>query len=384
MKVCLLHVKVTVMKYPIGIQNFESLRKDGYLYLDKTAMIYRLAQEGRYFFLSRPRRFGKSLLISTLEAYFEGKHELFDGLALGQLETQWEQHPVLHLDLNTEQYTDPDSLYRILNLHLSQWENLYGSNPNETSPSLRFRGIVERAATKTGHRVVVLVDEYDKPLLQNFGNEELANTFRNSMKAFYSVLKTQDQYIRFALLTGVTKLSKVSVFSDLNNLQDISMIPQYSTLCGITEEEIRSDLDEEVQMLATANQLTTEECYAKLKRYYDGYHFCENTVGVYNPFSLLNTLNHRLFRNYWAETGTPTFLIELLKQTDYDLERLTSEEVGSELLGSIDTAFQNPVPAIYQTGYLTIKDYDPQFEAYTLGFPNKEVEDGFSKFLLSA
>ena len=370
------------MKYPIGIQDFESLRKDGYSYVDKTALIYNLAAEGRYYFLSRPRRFGKSLLVSTLSAYFEGKRELFDGLAIATLEKEWVKRPVLHLDLNTADYRQSGSLVSLLNNYLLKWERLYGKGEGEDTLPLRFLGVIERAAEQTGHRVAILVDEYDKPLLQTLDNPELQQEFRNTMKAFYSVCKTQDRYIKFALFTGVTKFSKVSVFSDLNNLEDISMLPAYAGLCGITEEELHQFFDGEIELMATGQGQTKEECYAKLKRQYDGYHFCEESVGVYNPFSLLNTLKNRKFRNYWFETGTPTFLVEVLQKNDYALNDLTSEKVSGEDLMGLDTAMRNPVPLIYQSGYLTIKDYDAEFEMYRLGYPNKEVEEGFANFLL--
>ena len=370
------------MKYPIGIQNFESLRKDGYTYVDKTAMIHQLVVQGRYYFLSRPRRFGKSLLISTLEAYFSGRRELFSGLAMEKLETDWTACPVLHLDLNTARYDSKESLDEILNDALTTWEKAYGSEPAETTLSLRFKGIVRRAAEQTGQRVVILVDEYDKPLLQSLDNEALQSEYRATLKAFYSVLKTQDQYIRFALLTGVTKFGKVSVFSDLNNLFDLSMDERYQSLCGITEEEIHAYFGESVRELAGRLGLTVEETLARLREQYDGYHFVENGVGIYNPFSLLNTFQRLRFGSYWFETGTPTYLVELLQRDDYVLPNLTEEVATADVLNSIDSFSSNPIPVIYQSGYLTIKGYDPEFGEYRLGFPNKEVEEGFTRFLL--
>ena len=367
--------------YPIGIQNFESLRKDGYLYVDKTRLIYRLATTGRYFFLSRPRRFGKSLLISTLEAYFQGKRELFQGLAMEELEKAWVQHPILHMDLNTAKYQCAESLDNILNDTLANWENLYGTTPTEVTLELRFKGIIRRACEQTGQRVVILVDEYDKPMLQVIGNDELQTKYRNTLKAFYSVLKTQDKYIKFALLTGVTKFGKVSVFSDLNNLNDISMDGRYIALCGMTEEEIHHYFEDDIHQLASAQGLTYEETCDRLKESYDGYHFVENSEGIYNPFSLLNTFDKMKFGSYWFETGTPTYLVELLKQNHYNLEQMAHEETNSEVLNSI-YADESPIPVIYQSGYLTIKDYDEEFGNYTLGFPNREVEEGFIKFLM--
>ena len=367
--------------YPIGIQNFESLRKDGYFYIDKTALIYQLVKTGRYYFLSRPRRFGKSLLLSTLEAYFQGKKELFEGLAMEKLEKDWIKYPILHLDLNIGKYDAPDSLDKILNEALLGWEALYGSREGESTLALRFKGVVDRACKLTGQRVVILVDEYDKPLLQAIGNEALQTEYRNTLKPFYGVLKTMDGSIKFGMLTGVTKFGKVSVFSDLNNLDDISMREPYVSICGMTEKEIHDNLDLELHELAAARKMTYEEVRAKLKEYYDGYHFVENTEGIYNPFSLLNTFKYNKFGSYWFETGTPTYLVELLKRNHYDLERMAHEETDADVLNSIYGDDQ-PIPVIFQSGYLTIKGYDERFGLYRLGYPNREVEEGFIKFLM--
>ncbi len=370
------------MIYPIGIQSFSEIREGGYTYVDKTALVYELLSTGKYYFLSRPRRFGKSLLVSTLEAYFQGRKELFAGLAMERLEREWTEYPVFHLDLNAQKYESPRNLTEILNASLTGWEKEYGAEPSETSLSLRFRGVVRRAAEKTGRRVVVLVDEYDKPLLQAIGDGALQDDYRNTLKAFYGVLKSCDQHIRFALLTGVTKFSKVSVFSDLNNLQDISMLKAYEGICGVTEEELRTVFSESVGRLAEANGLEVEEAYGELKKWYDGYHFAAGGADVYNPFSLLNTFKTGEFGNYWFETGTPTFLVELLKKSRYDLRNLTEEQTTADVLGSVDTMDENPVPVLYQSGYLTIKGYDKRFGLYRLGFPNGEVERGFMSFLL--
>lgn len=370
------------MKYPLGIQSFEKLRTEGYFYVDKTALVYKLVSGGSYYFLSRPRRFGKSLLVSTLEAYFKGRKDLFGGLAIECLEQEWKRYPVLHLDLNAEKYTTPGALDNILNRHLVQWEEVYGASDKERSVADRFTGIIRRASEKTGQKVVILVDEYDKPLLQAISNKVLQEDYRATLKAFYSVEKSMDAYIRFAFFTGVTKFSKVSVFSDLNNLTDITMDSRYAEICGITEAEIHRDLDAAVKALAEANGLSLEACYEKLKLNYDGYHFEHGTIGLYNPFSLLHVLDARAFKDYWFETGTPTVLVEALKLTNYNLENLTHEEVTADLLGSIDSLDVNPLPLLYQSGYLTIKDYDERFLSYTLGFPNLEVERGFTKFLI--
>ena len=369
------------MKYPIGIQNFEKLRQDGYLYIDKTGLVYSLVQTSNCYFLSRPRRFGKSLLISILEAYFLGKKELFKGLAIEKLEQEWTVYPVLHLDLNIEKYDSIDNLTDILNVNLKLWEQTYGSDDAETSVSLRFAGIIRRAYKQTGRRVVVLVDEYDKPLLQSIGNKALQEEFRNTLKPFYGVLKSLDGFIRFALLTGVTKFGKVSVFSDLNNLDDISMNNQYATLCGITEKEIHTNIEEGIRSLASAQNLSYEETCVKLKEMYDGYHFTSDSEGIYNPFSLFNALKNKTFGNYWFETGTPTYLVELLKRNRYNLKDMTETVSSADVLNSI-YGDDEPIPVIYQSGYLTIKGYNPRFKTYRLGFPNKEVEEGFMNFLI--
>lgn len=371
-----------VKLYPIGIQNFETLRQDGYYYIDKTEIIYRMVKTGRYYFLSRPRRFGKSLLISTLEAYFQGKREVFEGLAIDKLEKDWIQYPVLHLDLNIAKYDQANDLDDILNRNLVAWEELYGSDPAERSLALRFAGVIDRAYKKTGQRVAILIDEYDKPLLQAISDPELQQKFRTTLKPFYGVLKSKDGCIKFALLTGVTKFGKVSVFSDLNNLMDISMDRRYIEVCGISEKEIHDNFEEELHELASIQGITYDTVCTELKDHYDGYHFAANSVGMYNPFSLLNTFAKMEFGSYWFETGTPTYLVELLKKSHYDLYRMAHEQTSSEVLNSVDPDSLNPIPVIYQSGYLTIKGYEKEFKIYQLGFPNKEVEEGFINYLL--
>ena len=371
-------------KYPIGLQNFERLRKDGFLYVDKTGLIYMLTQSGKYYFLSRPRRFGKSLLMSTIESYFRGQKELFGGLAIEQLETEWAAHPVFHLDLNSQQYDERESLMDILDNTLCEWEKLYGGSPAERSLSLRFAGVIQRAAEQTGRNAVILIDEYDKPMLQALDNPSLQNEFRDILKAFYGVLKSYDRYIRFALLTGVTKFSKVSIFSDLNNLQDISLDARYSTLCGISEEELKRDFAPDIDRLAAACRLSREATEQKLKEMYDGYHFATPSPGMYNPFSLLNTFSAMRFGKYWFETGTPTLLVEMLMRNHYNLEDLPGVVVREESLSGIDTLLTDPIPLFYQSGYLTIKRYDERFDRYYLDFPNREVEEGFLNFLRPA
>lgn len=368
--------------YPIGIQNFEKIRNDGYLYIDKTALMYQMVKTGSYYFLSRPRRFGKSLLISTMEAYFQGKKELFAGLAVERLEKDWIKYPILHLDLNIEKYDTPESLDNILEKSLTAWEKLYGAEPSERSFSLRFAGIIERACKQAGQRVVILVDEYDKPMLQAIGNEKLQKQFRDTLKPFYGALKTMDGYIKFAFLTGVTKFGKVSVFSDLNNLDDISMRKDYVEICGVSDQELHENLDIELHEFAETQGLSYDKLCTKLKEYYDGYYFTHNSIGIYNPFSLLNAFKYKEFGSYWFETGTPTYLVKLLKKHHYDLERMAHEETDAQVLNSIDSESTNPIPVIYQSGYLTIKGYDERFGIYRLGFPNREVEEGFIRFLL--
>lgn len=370
-------------KLPIGIQTFADIRTNGYLYIDKTAFVWRIANMGKPYFLSRPRRFGKSLLLSTLEAYFEGKKELFTGLAIEQLESDWKRYPVLHLDLNAEKYDAPDRLIGMLSNQLTQWEFIYGKGDDETTVSTRFLGVIRRANEQTGMGVVVLVDEYDKPLLQALTNDALLEEYRNILKAFYGVLKTADRYLRFVFLTGVTKFSQVSVFSDLNQLNDISMKPQYATICGITKDELINTFLPELEQLGEANQLTFEDTIERMELLYDGYHFCEYSEGVFNPFSVLNVFDGFKFSNYWFQTGTPTFLVEILKESNYDLRLLLD---GIEAPASSFVEYRvnstNPIPLIYQSGYLTIKDYDKEFGIYLLTFPNEEVKYGFINFLV--
>lgn len=368
--------------YPVGIQNFEKLRQGGYLYVDKTEIIYRLIKTGSYYFLSRPRRFGKSLLVSTLKAYYEGKKELFQGLAMERLEKDWVKRPVFHLDLNIGKYDTPESLDNVLNKALTEWEALYGIGAAESTLALRFAGVIGRAHQQTGLRVAILVDEYDKPMLQSIGNEALQAEFRASLKPFYGVLKTMDGDIELGFLTGVTKFGKISVFSDLNNLNDISMQEMYVDICGITHKELHRYFEPGISELANALHLTYEETCAELKERYDGYHFVENSEGIYNPFCLLHTFYYNKFGNYWFETGTPSYLVELLKHDHYDLSRMAEEETDADVLNSIDSTSLNPIPVIYQSGYLTIKGYDHRFGIYRLGFPNREVKEGFMKYLM--
>ena len=302
-------------------------------------------------------------------------------MAVEKLEKDWVKYPILHLDLNIEKYDTPDSLDNILDKSLTAWEKLYGAEPSERSFSLRFAGIIERACKQAGQRVVILVDEYDKPMLQAIGNEELQRQFRNALKPFYGALKTMDGCIKFAFLTGVTKFGKVSVFSDLNNLDDISMRKDYVELCGVSDRELHDTLDAELHEFADVRGVTYDKLCAELKECYDGYHFTHNSIGMYNPFSLLNAFKYKEFGSYWFETGTPTYLVELLKHNNYDLERMAHEETSVDVLNSIYDD-DSPIPVIYQSGYLTIKGYNSRFGIYSLGFPNREVEEGFIRFLM--
>lgn len=367
------------MKYPIGIQDFEDLQRNGYAYVDKTNFVYKLADEGKYYFLSRPRRCGKSLFLSTLEAYFQGKKELFEGLAIYDLETEWKKYPIFHIDLNTANFREKDSLYTVLNDYLTTWESKYGTRESEATLALRFKGVIARAAEKEGCGVVILIDEYDKPILQTLRDPELQAEHRAQLKAFYSVLKTQDRYIKFAFLTGVTKFGKVSVFSDLNNLTDISMDHRYISICGMTEKELLTNFKVGINELASANEDNETETIDKLRMRYSGYHFEENSEEIYNPFSVLNTLANSRYDDYWFKANTHTFLIDILKKHDYCITDLNKAQVKANMMNNVDS---NPIPVIYQSGYLTIKSYDERFKNYQLGIPNKEVEEGILNTLL--
>ena len=370
------------MIYPIGIQSFKEIREGGCAYVDKTGLVYQLTHSGKYFFLSRPRRFGKSLILSTIEAYFEGRKELFDGLAIAELEKDWNAYPVIHIDLNTGNYETVDGLLRRINLTLLDQENKHSQPTVESDSGLRFESLIKNIYKSTGSRVVVLIDEYDKPLLNAIGNPELQEAMRNELRDLYSVLKSCDQYIRFAMLTGVTKFGRLSVFSGLNNLRDISFRPEYAALCGITEEEMLSNFSEQIQGMASAEACTMEEMVANLRHMYDGYRFTRANLLVYNPFSLLNAFDACELGSYWFETGTPKYLVELLQHNDYALSDLDGATATVTQLSAFnpDTG-EDPIPVMYQSGYLTIKDYDEKRMRITLGFPNEEVRTGFMEYV---
>ena len=375
-------METTYRRYPIGIQNFEDLRNNNCVYIDKTELIYKLTHSDSVYFLSRPRRFGKSLLVSTLEAYFQGKKHLFEGLAMERLETEWTEYPVLHMDFSRRKYTDEDKLNELLNIQISHWEQLYGSDEKECSFSGRFEGVIRRAYEKTGKQVVVLVDEYDSPLLDTNSNPDLQKKLRNVVRDFFSPLKGAGQYLRFLLLTGISKFSQLSIFSELNNLQNISMRDEYSALCGITEKELLTDLRLDIQRMAEANKETYEEACAHLKKQYDGYHFSENSEDIYNPFSLFNALNAKKYKNYWFSTGTPTFLIELLQNVQFDVRMMDGMTAMDDQFDAPTEVITDPIPVLYQSGYLTIKSFDPMFKIYTLAYPNNEVRYAFTEALL--
>ena len=374
----------TLRKLPIGIQSFEFLRSEGYLYVDKTELVYRLVTKGKPYFLSRPRRFGKSLLLSTLEAYFKGKKELFEGLAIEKLEQNWFEYPVLHLSLNAEKYDSRERLERMLELQLESWEEMYGVDKGTMTYSGRFITIIRRAYEQTGRRVVVLVDEYDKPMLQTFDKPDLQEDFRKTLTAFYTVLKDADPYLQFVFITGVTKFAQMGIFSTLNQLNDISFDLEYNALCGMTRPEIEATFAPELQALAAQTEATYDNVVEQLTRQYDGYRFTPSKgfAPIYNPFSVLSALDKLRFGDYWFASGTPTFLVEILKKTDFDLRELDGIEVSSASLSDDRANISNPIPMIYQSGYLTIKEYDQEFKLYHLKFPNDEVKYGFMNFLL--
>ena len=380
-------------KLPVGIQSFEKLRTDKYLYVDKTEHLFRLILTSSPYFLSRPRRFGKSLFLSTLAAYFLGKKDLFQGLYIEKAEEEraksegsetWTEYPVLYLDFNMGRYDLPDSLNESLEFFLQNEEKRLGLKTSRLSFGKRFAFLIQKAYEKTGKKVVILVDEYDKPLLQTmYVNEALNEEFRSTLKSFYSVLKTCDQYIRFSFLTGVTKFSKISIFSDLNNLQDISLHESYSSICGITEKELHLTFKPEIEALAEKEKISYESCVELLKKRYDGYLFAGVGESVYNPFSVLNVFSANNAGSYWFATGTPTFLVNYLKDAHYNIPDLDGNvELDEAGLADYRADTKNPLPILFQAGYLTIKEYIREAALYRLGFPNDEVRYGFLKNLL--
>ena len=375
-------------KLPVGIQSFEKIISNDNIYVDKTEYIYRLVHTSVPYFLSRPRRFGKSLLLSTMKAYWEGKKELFRGLRIEELEKDnpdaWQEYPVFYLDFNRDNYNGNEVLEGILEDHLVDWESRYKVVPTEKQTlAVRFKRVIVEAANQTGKKCVVLVDEYDKPLLETMENQELVEHNKAVFKGFFSTLKSEDANIQFIFITGVTKFSKVSIFSDLNQLEDISFDDDYSGICGITEEELQNLFIPEIERMSKERSLTEDECLKKLKRTYDGYHFSANGVGVYNPFSLLTALKKRRFGSFWYETGTPTFLVQRLKEIEFDVRQFSDRTLQSTeaLLSDYRVENPDPIPLLYQTGYLTIVDYTDD-DVYTLGLPNEEVRYAFLQSLM--
>ncbi|MBQ8161847.1 MAG: AAA family ATPase [Clostridia bacterium] len=375
-------------KLPLGIQNFEKLRTGGFLYVDKTEYVYQLVHEGVPYFLSRPRRFGKSLIVSTLKAYWEGKKELFSGLAIERLEKEnpeaWKQYPVFYFDFTGPNYKADGALERAIAFQLQEWEEGYALTSSDYTIDERFQNLLKKAKEKTGLRSVILVDEYDKPLLDLVDKPQIREHNKDVLKSFFSILKSCDEYIQFIFITGVTKSHKVSIFSDLNQLRDISITRKYAEICGITEKETDDYFAEDVEVFAEEMHMTVQECRAALRKQYDGYHFHPDSAGVYNPFSLIAAMMDRDFGSYWFETGTPSFLMKKLRDTEFDVRKFTDMTLyASEgMLKDYTGDNLDPVPLLYQTGYLTIAGFDRDGREYTLAFPNEEVKYGFVECLI--
>ena len=373
---------------PVGVQDFETLRTSSYVYVDKTQFIPKLEIVGRAYFLTRPRRFGKSLFISTLQAYFEGKKELFKGLSIEKFKVEnnieWKKYPVLKLDLNAKKYTKEEHLDKILNDQIDEWKKKYNIQFDENEPDSAFAKIIQILYEKFNQKVVILIDEYDKPLIATLENEELNNAFRSTLKAFYSVIKSLNGCIHLSFLTGVTKFSKVSIFSDLNNLYDISFDEEYSSICGITEEELNNNFSEEVEILANKHNMAYDEMLDALRRKYDGYRFSEKEERIYNPFSLFTVFAKNKLGDYWFETGTPTFMVHLFEQKAFTLSDLEKNiRLGMRDMNDYRLSYSYLVPLLFQSGYLTIKDYDRKENTYILGYPNDEVKYAFLYNLLA-
>lgn len=373
------------IRYPIGIQTFRNIIEGGYLYIDKTGFVHDLAENYKYVFLSRPRRFGKSLLSSTIHSYFAGDAELFNGLKAGELKKDWTRHPVFHFDMSTAKHCSEEQLTSELNLKLVRYEDLYGKGENEEKINQRFEGLVHRAVEQTGEKAVIIIDEYDAPLLDVVNDQERLTPMRQIMRNFYSPIKSLYPYLRFVFITGITKFAQLSIFSELNNLKNISMMPRYSAVCGISQEELVTQMNIPVQDMADELGISFDAALEKLKSNYDGYHFCAKSEDIYNPFSLLNSLSDKMFGSYWFDTATPTFLIERMRENPIPenlLDRM-NEIARSDF--DVSPEFSDSIlPLLYQTGYLTIKGYSTEDESYTLGYPNREVREGFLKGLLNS
>ena len=369
---------------PIGVQTFEDIVSGNYIYVDKTGLVYRIADKFKYVFLSRPRRFGKSLLSSTFHSYFAGEKELFDGLEAGRLETEWVKHPVFLFDMSTAKHMNEEQLLEELDKKLDAYERIYGRGEKDVRVNQRLEGLVHRSVEQTGEKAVIIIDEYDAPLLDVMNDRERLVPMRQIMRNFYSPIKSLDPYLRFVFITGINKFAQLSIFSELNNLKNISMLPDFSAVCGISQSELERDFTDQIEALAAAEGVSYERALELLKENYDGYHFCAGSEDIYNPFSLLNAFSDRRFGSYWFETATPTYLIERLERKPLDERELDRMEYVSVNEFNVSPELtDNPIPLLYQTGYLTIKDYDRSLDSYTLGYPNKEVRTGFLDSLLA-
>ena len=370
------------VRYPIGEQSFESLRNGGFLYVDKTRYVGTLIRGSKYYFLGRPRRFGKSLFLSMLKCFFEGKRALFEGLYIDSIEWDWAEYPVFYLDINANSYGSKEDLDDVLRNHIERWESAYGGRTSTVDNlSVRFSNVIRRAHEITGRQVVVLVDEYDKPLVNSLQDNELYDYFQATLSGFYANFKSSADHLRLVFLTGVSRFGKVSVFSGLNNISDITFDKNFQAVCGITEEELICNFQEGIKNLASAEQLPEEELVMKLRRYYDGYRFVRRGERLYNPFSLLNVMAKEEFSDYWIESGTPTLLVNQLQRYDLNLESVVNSKVPVSELSGIDFDSPNIEALLYQTGYVTIKDYDSNFDEVTLGLPNLEVKRGFMSLI---
>ena len=374
---------ITTGRYPVGDSSFPEIRKKAQVYVDKTALIYRLTHDTKYYFLSRPRRFGKSLMLSTLKAYFEGRKELFEGLAIASLEKEWKRYPVIHLSMGGKDYSTIEMMHEHLANQIEEYENVLGVNQKGISVDTRFYNLIRSAVEKFGEGVVILIDEYDKPMLDTrHRNDELHDNIKSLLRGFYGIIKESAEHIRFVMITGVTKFSHVNIFSGLNNLKDISLEPEYNALCGISDSEMVEYFTEDMKIFAERNALTPDEAAMQFKKHYDGYRFAYNGEHIYNPFSVVSAFSSMRFRNYWFASGTSYYLVKEMEQSDYDFASLDSVTVSEDDLMGVQVSQDNIVALLYQAGYLTIKDYNPRIRRYRLGFPNKEVSSGFFNDLL--
>ena len=376
--------QTTERKYPVGIQTFERLRRENYLYIDKTDLVWKMTKESPFVFLSRPRRFGKSLLTTTLDSYFKGDKELFEGLKIMELEKEWKQYPVLHFDLSGARHLPVEKVKDELKRQLDDLETVYGSNPAETSPGMRLAGLIKRSSQQTGAQAVVIIDEYDAPLLDVLHDTERLEAVREVMQEFYQRLKMCEAMIRFCFITGITKFSQLSIFSTINNLTNISMDDRYAAICGITEHELATDMAPDIAMLAKEYECTPEEMHEKLKQMYDGYRFSEDSPEIYNPFSLLKCFNHNKIDNYWFDSGTPTFLIRQMQHFQTDITAMDRIETVAAAFDQPTENMDDALPLLYQSGYITIKEYDRETDSFVLAIPNKEVRTGLVSGLIPA